>query len=247
MASFAPGVRLGPYEIISPLGTGGMGEVWKARDTRVNRIVAIKSSQEQFSVRFEREARAIAALNHPNICSLYDIGPDYLVMEWIDGVPISPPHNIRKLLDLAVQVADGLSAAHAADIIHRDLKPANVLVTREGRVKILDFGLAKNCGAALAEDVTQAAGATNPGMVMGTMSYMSPEQAASSPAIASIAIYLRTRDRSALCSGSRRSACAETCNARNPSQRCSSPDDLTPHFEVRQIEGSWNSRCQEDG
>jgi serine/threonine protein kinase len=137
--------------------------------------------------------------------------------------------------------------AHAADIIHRDLKPANVLVTREGRVKILDFGLAKNCGAALAEDVTQAAGATNPGMVMGTMSYMSPEQAASSPAIASIAIYLRTRDRSALCSGSRRSACAETCNARNPSQRCSSPDDLTPHFEVRQIEGSWNSRCQEDG
>jgi eukaryotic-like serine/threonine-protein kinase len=111
MASFAPGVRLGPYEIISPLGTGGMGEVWKARDTRVNRIVAIKSSQEQFSVRFEREARAIAALNHPNICSLYDVGPDYLVMEWIDGVPISPPHNIRKLLDLAVQVADGLSGA----------------------------------------------------------------------------------------------------------------------------------------
>jgi serine/threonine protein kinase len=134
-------MRLGPYEIISPLGAGGMGEVWKARDTRVDRIVAIKSSQEQFSMRFEREARAIAALNHPNICSLFDIGPDYLVMECIDGVPIKPVQNTRKLLDLAVQIADGLSAAHGACIIHRDLKPANVLVTREGRVKILDFGL----------------------------------------------------------------------------------------------------------
>ena len=135
-------IRLGPYEIVSPLGAGGMGEVWKARDTRVDRIVAIKSSQEQFSMRFEREAWAIAALNHPNICSLFDIGPDYLVMECIDGVPIKPFQNTRKLLDLAVQIADGLSAAHAACIIHRDLKPANVLVTREGRVKILDFGLA---------------------------------------------------------------------------------------------------------
>ena len=90
MSSLAPGIRLGPYELISSLGAGGMGEVWKARDTRVDRIVAIKSSQEQFSARFEREARAIAALNHPNVCSLYDVGPDYLVMEWIDGVPISP-------------------------------------------------------------------------------------------------------------------------------------------------------------
>ena len=182
MSSFAPGVRLGAYEIICPLGTGGMGEVWKARDTRVDRIVAIKSSQEQFSARFEREARAIAALNHPNVCSLYDVGPDYLVMEWIDGVPISPPHNVRKLLDLAVQIADGLAAAHAADIIHRDLKPENVLLTRESRVKILDFGLAKHSATALADEgVTQAAGATNPGMVMGTVSYMSPEQARGLP------------------------------------------------------------------
>ena len=164
----APGIRLGPYEIVSPLGAGGMGEVWKARDTRVDRVVAIKSSQEQFSRRFEREARAIAALNHPNICSLFDIGPDYLVMEYIDGVPIKPVQNTRKLLDLAVQIADGLSAAHAACIIHRDLKPANVLVTREGRVKILDFGLAKHSGTAIAdEDATQTAGATNPGNGVG--------------------------------------------------------------------------------
>jgi eukaryotic-like serine/threonine-protein kinase len=132
MSSFASGIRLGPYEVISRLGAGGMGEVWKARDSRVDRIVAIKSSQQQFSGHFEREARAIAALNHPNICSLFDIGPDYLVMEFIDGVPITPVQNPRKLLELAVQISDGLSAAYAAGIVHRDLKPANVLVTREG-------------------------------------------------------------------------------------------------------------------
>lgn len=129
MSSLAPGARLGPYEIVCPLGAGGMGEVWKARDIRVDRTVAVKISQKRFSVRFEREARAIAALNHPNICSLFDIGPDYLVMEYIDGVPIRPVPNPRKLLDLAVQIADGLSVAHAACIVHRDLKPANVLIT----------------------------------------------------------------------------------------------------------------------
>ena len=120
-----------------------MGEVWKARDTRVDRIVAIKISQQQFSERFEREARAIAALNHPNICSLYDVGPDYLVMEFVDGAPIRPVPGARKLLDVAVQIADGLAAAHDHGITHRDLKPDNILVTSEGRVKILDFGLAK--------------------------------------------------------------------------------------------------------
>ena len=176
-------MRLGPYELISPVGAGGMGEVWKARDTRVDRIVAIKTSQQQFSERFEREARAIAALNHPNICSLYDVGPDYLVMEFVDGEPIRPVQNLRKQLDLAAQIADGLAAAHAAGIIHRDLKPDNVLVTADGRVKILDFGLAKqNASAALTDaDATRTAGATEPGTVLGTISYMSPEQARGLP------------------------------------------------------------------
>src|SRR5437016_11370129 len=116
--SLSAGTRLGPYEIIAPIGSGGMGEVWKARDTRVDRSVAIKTSQQQFSERFEREARAIAALNHPNICSLYDVGPNYLVMEFVDGTPIRPVQNLRKLLDMAIQIADGLAAAHATRIVH---------------------------------------------------------------------------------------------------------------------------------
>jgi serine/threonine protein kinase len=153
-----------------------MGEVWKARDTRLDRIVAIKISQKQFSERFEREARATAALNHPNICSLYDIGPDYLVMEFIDGEPIRPTPNVRGLLDLAVQIADGMADAHDHGIVHRDLKPDNILVTTEGRVKILDFGLAKQEPPQAPSDSTQAVTITQPGLVMGTVSYMSPEQ-----------------------------------------------------------------------
>src|ERR1700733_4999790 len=141
--SLESGARLGPYEILSRIGAGGMGEVYQARDTRLPRTVAIKVSKEAFSQRFEREARAVAALNHPNICQLYDVGPDYLVMEFVEGAPIAPPDASRKLLDIAVQIADGLAAAHAAGIIHRDLKPDNILITRDGRVKILDFGLAK--------------------------------------------------------------------------------------------------------
>src|SRR6266850_7757445 len=134
------GDRLGPYEILSLIGAGGMGEVYKARDTRLDRVVAIKISREKFSERFEGEARAVAALNHPNICQLYDVGPNYLVMEYVEGTPIAPVDGARKLLDLAVQVADGMATAHAAAIVHRDLKPDNILVTREGWVKILDFG-----------------------------------------------------------------------------------------------------------
>src|SRR5881396_4360054 len=135
------GDRLGPYEILEPIGAGGMGEVYKARDTRLARLVAVKVSREQFSERFEREARAVAALNHPNICQLYDVGPNYLVMEFVEGSPIARADGVRKLLDVAVQIADGLAAAHAGGILHRDLKPDNILVTREGRVKVLDFGL----------------------------------------------------------------------------------------------------------
>ena len=179
----APGTRLGPYEILALLGAGGMGEVFEARDTRLDRIVAIKVSQAKFSERFEREARAVAALNHPNICHLYDVGsspeaPGYLVMEFVDGSPIALADSTRKLLDLAVQIADGLTAAHAVQIVHRDLKPDNILITAEGRVKILDFGLAKTAAAsASAEETTRTMGITDPGSTVGTVNYMSPEQA----------------------------------------------------------------------
>ena len=181
MSATVPGTRFGPYELLSPAGAGGMGEVWKARDTRVGRIVAIKISQQQFSERFEREARATAALNHPNICTLYDVGSDYLVMEYVDGAPITPTPGVRKLLDLAVQTADGLAAAHDRGITHRDLKPDNILVTNEGRIKILDFGLAKQEPPPDPAGQTQAVTITEPGLVLGTVAYMSPEQARGQP------------------------------------------------------------------
>jgi eukaryotic-like serine/threonine-protein kinase len=172
------GTRLGPYEIVSPIGAGGMGEVYKARDTRLDRIVAIKIAKENFSERFEREARAVAALNHPNICQLYDVGPNYLVMEFVEGAPVAAVDNTRKLLDIAVQLSDGLAAAHTAGVIHRDLKPDNILVTREGRVKILDFGLAKTVTE---QTDAMATGITEVGTTMGTIAYMSPEQARANP------------------------------------------------------------------
>jgi serine/threonine protein kinase/WD40 repeat protein len=171
------GTRLGPYEILTPLGAGGMGEVYKARDTRLDRIVAIKISKENFSERFEREARVIAALNHPNICQLYDVGPNYLVMEYVEGAPVGPPDSSRKLLDIAVQIADGLAAAHTAGIVHRDLKPDNILIARDGRIRILDFGLAKITAAA-DNDKTAL---TDAGTTIGTIAYMSPEQARGNP------------------------------------------------------------------
>jgi serine/threonine protein kinase len=171
-----PGEKLGPYEILAPIGKGGMGEVYRAQDSRLKRYVAIKVSSEQFSERFEQEARSVAALNHPNICQLYDVGPNYLVMEFVEGSPIAVADSVRKLLDLAVQTADGLAAAHAAGILHRDLKPDNILVTRDGRVKILDFGLATSVASLLADDATAMA-LTGPGTVVGTVNYMSPEQA----------------------------------------------------------------------
>jgi tRNA A-37 threonylcarbamoyl transferase component Bud32 len=184
----ASGGRVGPYEILGLIGAGGMGEVYKARDTRVDRFVAVKISKTEFSERFEREARAVAALNHPNICQLYDLGrlPDgggYLVMEYVEGSPIAPVDSPRKLLDIAVQIADGLAAAHSAGITHRDLKPDNILVSgpaspHPGRVKILDFGLARYTPGPSQSDETQVIGRiTNPGSVMGTVAYMSPEQA----------------------------------------------------------------------
>ncbi len=184
--TLSAGDRLGPYEILERIGAGGMGEVYRARDTRLNRDVAIKLSAAQFSERFEREARAVAALNHPNICHIYDVGaaqnaPGYIVMEYVEGAPIAPLDTPRKLLDLAVQIADGLAAAHAAGVVHRDLKPDNILVTRDGRAKILDFGIAKTAAAAATADATVAMTITDPGTTLGTIHYMSPEQARGAP------------------------------------------------------------------
>ena len=125
--------RLGPYELLAPLGEGGMGEVWKARDTRVDRLVAIKRLKSEHVQRINREARAIAALNHPHICQLYDVGADYLVMEYIEGRALRGPLPIAEALRLAVQIAEALAAAHRKGIVHRDLKPANILVTESGR------------------------------------------------------------------------------------------------------------------
>lgn len=167
----APGVTLGPYELIALIGAGGMGEVWKARDTRLDRIVAIKRLKGQHNTRFEQEARAIAALNHPHICVLHDIGPDYLVMEYVDGTPLRGPLPVDDALRIAIQIAGALEAAHRKGILHRDLKPANVLITESG-AKLLDFGLAKLAGT-FDIDVTTTA----EGTVMGTAAYMSPEQA----------------------------------------------------------------------
>jgi serine/threonine protein kinase len=137
------GTRLGPYEILTPIGAGGMGEVYRARDDRVGRDVAIKVSAERFSDRFELEARAIAALNHPNICQLYNVGPNYLVMELIEGEALAGPLPVEQAPEFAQQIADALEAAHEKGIVHRDLKPANIKVKPDGTVKVLHFGLAK--------------------------------------------------------------------------------------------------------
>jgi len=177
--ALVPGTRLGPYEILSPLGAGGMGEVWKARDTRLNRLVAIKTSLGPFSERFEREARAIAAVNHHHVCSLYDVGPDYLVMEYVEGESLHGPVPVAQALELAEQILDALGAAHEKGIVHRDLKPGNILLTKNG-VKVLDFGLAKIKHAPAVDDPnltrTAAVSLTAQGSILGTLPYMSPEQ-----------------------------------------------------------------------
>ena len=170
-----PGDKLGPYEILAPIGAGGMGEVYKARDTRLDRIVAIKQLKGQHSARFHQEARALAALNHPNICMLHDVGPDYLVMEYIEGTPLRGPLPLPEALRFAAQIAAALGVAHGKGILHRDLKPANILVTVSG-VKLLDFGLAKLMTDSDA-DVTKTA----EGAILGTAAYMSPEQAQGKP------------------------------------------------------------------
>jgi eukaryotic-like serine/threonine-protein kinase len=183
-APLAAGARLGPYCIENKLGEGGMGEVFRALDTRLGRAVAIKITHEQFSARFEREARAIASLNHPNICTLYDVGPNYLVMELVEGETLaarlkSGPLPMNTALLYVSQIAAALAEAHAKDIVHRDLKPGNIMIARSG-IKVLDFGL-----ATLGQDQTVTASR----MVMGTPAYMAPEQREGKPADARSDIY----------------------------------------------------------
>src|SRR5499427_7380822 len=195
--NLATGTRLGPYEVISPLGAGGMGEVYRARDTRLDRTVAVKILPERLSSnperrqRFDREARAISSLSHPHICALYDVGQqdgiDYLVMEYIEGESLADqlkkgPVPFNQALSYGNQVADALDKAHRAGIVHRDLKPANIMLTRSG-AKLLDFGLAKlrsndNEGdlAGQSNLPTEAIGITGEGTMVGTFQYMAPEQ-----------------------------------------------------------------------
>jgi serine/threonine protein kinase len=180
------GTRLGPYDILAPLGAGGMGEVYRARDSRLDREVAIKVLPGSFATdpdrlrRFELEARATGMLNHPNILAVYDIGTHdgapYLVTELLEGDTLRAhiPVPRRKTIEYAMQIANGLAAAHAKGITHRDLKPENIFITNDGRVKLLDFGLAKLTSADPA--LTASFGATTPGVAMGTVGYMSPEQ-----------------------------------------------------------------------
>jgi eukaryotic-like serine/threonine-protein kinase len=190
--ALATGVRLGPYEILSTLGAGGFGEVYKARDTRLDRTVAIKilpSADPELRARFEREAKAIAALQHPHICTLYDVGhqdgTDYLVMEYLDGETLADrltrgPLKIDEALKTAINIADALNAAHRAGFVHRDLKPANVMLTNSG-AKLLDFGLAKlrpqspisGFSTAATQDAWPL---TSQGSWLGTLQYMAREQ-----------------------------------------------------------------------
>src|SRR5580700_2462661 len=196
--SLTSGTRLGPYEIVAPLGAGGMGEVYRARDTRLGRDVAIKVLPEALANdadrlrRFEQEARTIAALNHPNILGIHDIGAHdgapFLVSEFLEGQTLreklaSGPLPVRRAIEYALGIAQGLAAAHEKGIVHRDLKPENVFITRDGRIKVLDFGLAKLVSPEENHEttVTLSSPATLPGMVMGTVGYMSPEQVRGEP------------------------------------------------------------------
>ena len=194
-----PGTRLGPYEVTAQIGAGGMGEVYTAWDVRLDRTVAIKilpaalTDDADARARFEREARAVAALNHPHICTLYDVSPNYLVMEMVEGQPLAGPLPLKRALELASQMLSALDAAHRKGITHRDLKPGNILVTKQG-VKLLDFGLAKLGTSAAAASVghslahasselpTGQQTLTGEHMILGTVQYMSPEQALGKPA-----------------------------------------------------------------
>ena len=194
-----PGQKLASYEIVAPLGAGGMGEVWRARDTRLGREVAIKALPDAFAqdperlARFEREAKLLASLNHPNVGAIYGLevveGHRYLVLEYLEGETLAAmlargPLPIAEAIEVCAQVASALESAHESGIVHRDLKPGNVMLTRTGAVKVLDFGLAKaDVPGSSSSDLhasaspTMSYGHTHSGMVLGTAAYMSPEQA----------------------------------------------------------------------
>jgi serine/threonine protein kinase len=196
--SLSVGLRLGPYEVLGLVGAGGMGEVYRARDTRIGRDVAVKVLPAAYAEdadrlrRFEQEARTIGAMNHPNLLVLFDVGTHerapYLVSELLEGstlrgVLAQGPPAVRKAIDYGAQIARGLAAAHAKGIVHRDLKPENLFVTPEGRVKILDFGLARvtEGPSPIGSSLETASMPTGPGTVLGTAGYMSPEQARGQP------------------------------------------------------------------
>jgi Tol biopolymer transport system component/predicted Ser/Thr protein kinase len=189
-AELVPGTELGPYRIDEILGVGGMGKVYRATDTRLGRSVAVKLSRVEFSKRFEREARVIASLNHPNICTLFDVGSNYLVMELVEGITLSErikegPVPLEEALDISRQIIAALAAAHEKGVVHRDLKPGNIKIKPDGAVKVLDFGLAKLGGTPtvhLEDSPTISSVSTQAGLILGTAAYVSPEQARGKPA-----------------------------------------------------------------
>src|SRR5215467_8176606 len=169
------GAQLGPYRIEELVGSGGMGQVYRAYDTRLGRMVALKISKEEFGERFDQEARVIAGLNHPHICHLYDVGPNYFVMELVEGRPLQGRLPVAAAVEYASQILDALAVAHSKGVVHRDLKPSNILVAKQG-IKLLDFGLAKRVTPLGEQDATLTAALTRAGMILGTLQYMSPEQ-----------------------------------------------------------------------
>ena len=236
------GTRLGPYQVESKLGEGGMGEVFRAVDTRLGRAVAIKVVDQQFNARFEREARAISSINHPHICTLYDIGPNYLVMELLEGETIaarlkSGPLGVEEALRYAAQIAAALADAHERGIVHRDLKPGNIMLTKAG-AKVLDFGLATREG----DDTL-----TGSRMVMGTPAYMAPEQCEGKPSDARTDIYSfgrvlyemltgarATADRKPLPSGALEAIVAR-CLEKDPARRWQSTAELVRALEAARL------------